>query len=157
MFVPIIGIEYSWTQTGFHGICNVHNGEVKLSQSSGQRSSLKACQQACLANSKCRSISYTKKQWCNQYSTSCTSTTFEVGTKSYSLRRPTTPARATAPAPTPAPTTTPATTPATTTPAGTMHCVATDKPCAHLNEHACCHCMYVRAPSRVLTRACTNH
>ena len=78
----------SWRQTGFNGICNtVDGGEVRLSQSSGQQASLEACQQACIANSQCRSMSYNKwTQLCNQYSTPCSVTKFEAYTKSFSLK-----------------------------------------------------------------------
>ena len=123
MFVSIIVIGHSWRQTGFNAICNVNKGEVKLSQSSGQQSSLAACQQACVANSQCNSISYNApSKLCNQYSTQCSVTKFEEDTMSYSLQRPATTAQATTPAATTTPV--PTTTLAATTTAGTMHCVS---------------------------------
>ena len=109
MFVSITATGvFKWRQTGFNGICNVNNGEVKLD---AQVVGFEACQQACIANSKCQSISYNKDQGCTLYSTPCTSTKFSPYTESFTLKRT---AANTTPAPTPAPTTAPAPTPAST-------------------------------------------
>ena len=127
-------------------------GEVQLTQSSGQQSSLEACQQACIANSECVSISYNApSKQCNQYSTQCSITTFEPETMSYRLERPATTAAPTTTAP--ATTAAPITTLEATTTAGTMHCAALPLiRSSHLYEHALFP-SHARAPSRVLTLA----
>ena len=114
--MSIIAIAYSWTQTATNGICDVNNGEVKLSQFPGKALGLGACRKACIANPQCQAISYNNEdRTCGLYSTPCTRTVFQAYTDCFRLKRPT------APTATTTTTTTLALTPAPTP--GTMHCV----------------------------------
>ena len=67
-------MKHNWIFVGHDAACDTNAGEVSLDQSPAQLASLDACQRSCVADSECRSITYSNTGSCTRFSTPCSQT-----------------------------------------------------------------------------------
>ena len=79
-----IALQRTFVSAGSNAECDIHAGEVYLTQSPGKGLTLDQCKTACQDNADCQSITYYKTGWCSHYSTSCTNT--KQKNKAFALR-----------------------------------------------------------------------
>ena len=77
----------TWVPRGETSVCDTSAGEVYLKSSPGRDQSLEQCQQKCVDEPACNSITHRSTGWCSHYSTSCDNVKKANRVTSYKLVR----------------------------------------------------------------------
>ena len=64
----------TWVDVGSKIACDSNAGEELMSSSRGSVANTEGCQELCLAEVECKSITFFTSGWCSLFSTSCTNT-----------------------------------------------------------------------------------
>ena len=60
-----------WSLVGYSQACDIGSGEVYLGSSSKKADSLEQCQDSCVQQSKCKSITFWGNKFCSHFNTTC--------------------------------------------------------------------------------------